>query len=269
MRLKHLDPEYWQKNYIKAKEQVEAFEFRGQSSWFFHASDLVRLAKTAYALGRPLEESRSWLRQATNAYRELFALRGTSFSHRGRFENGKLIPEETVASDGYTSVDSFHAAMAALTLGDIDLARELVELAGHSPNGAFVSPRSEICTTNQQTLSHALNALILSDMDLANHEAGKFAVRRATKLEQQIALTISALATKRDVLAERDALLFYHEKIASQRDNRHDISYWLCLPALGLSFLAMHFGRYAPAELTTDCVYCPIALFTGSQTAAG
>lgn len=269
MRLKYLDPDYCQKGYIAVRQRVEAFEFRGQSSWYFHAHDLVSLAKKAYALGLPLAETRSWLRQATAAYRELFALRGTSFSRRIRYKDGKPLPEETVATDGYTSVHSFNAALAALTLGDIDRARELVELAGHSPNAAFVSPRSEICTTNQQTLSHALNALLASEMDLASHEAGKLAVRRATKIEQQIALMISAIARGRDVLAERDALLFYHEKIASQRDNQRNCGYWLSLPALGLSFLAMHFGEYEPADLETDSVYCPIALFADSKTTAG
>jgi hypothetical protein len=62
--------------------------------------------------------------------------------------------------------------------------------------------------------------------------------------------------------------LFYHEKLASQRDNQHDSNYWLCLPALGLSFLAVHFGQYEPADLETDSVYCPIAVLT-ELTSAG
>jgi hypothetical protein len=268
MRLKYLDPDNCQKGYIITRQRVEAFEFRGQSSWYFQANDLVRLAKTAYALDLPLAETRSWLRQATHAYRQLFALRGTSFSQRGSFKEGKLVPVETVPTDGYTSVDSFNAALAALTLGDIHLARELVDLAGHSPNAALVSPRSQVCTTNQQTLSYALNALVASDMEIAAHEAGKLAVRRATRVQQQIALTISAIATNHDVLAERDALLFYHEKLASQRDNQHDSDYWLCLPALGLSFLAVHFGQYESADLETDSVYCPITVLT-ELTSAG
>src|SRR5688572_3704515 len=121
MRLNYLHPDECHKLYSGAKQRVEAFEFRGQSSWYFHASELVRLAKTAYALGRPLAECRTWLRQATTAYRELFALRGTSFSKKTIYKDGKPLTEETVSSDGYSSVESFDAALASLTLGDFDL----------------------------------------------------------------------------------------------------------------------------------------------------
>jgi len=262
MRLKYLDSAYCQQRYADEVKSIETSGLRGQSSWYFRANAFVRLAKTAYALGLPLAESRSWLRQATAAYRELFALRGTSFSKRTRYRDGKPLPEETIPEDGYTSVDSFNAALASLTLQDIQCAQELVELAGNTPNAAYVSPRSEVCTTNEQTLSHALNALLSSDMDLAKREAGKLAVRSGTRIEKQIARIMSAIATDGDVLAERDTLLFYHEQAASRRDSQLDASTWLSLPALGLSFLAMSIRKYESAALATDSIYCPIALLT-------
>jgi hypothetical protein len=269
VRLKYLDPDNVRIRYIAERKRVEELELRGQSSWYSQANALVRLAKLAYALGLPLAESRSWLQQATAAYRELFALRGTTFYKQTRYQDGKPLPEETLADDGYTSVDSFNAALAALTLQNINLARELAELAGHSPSAALVSPRSEVCTTNEQTLSHALNALLASEMDLASREAGKLSARKATNIEKQIALTISAIATNGDVLTERDALLFYHAKAATRHENQLDASFWLCLPALGLSFLAMHFAGYQPADLETESLYCPVALLTESETTGG
>lgn len=260
MRLKHLNLDDCQQLYTAEKKRVEEFVFRRQDSWYFHANGLVRLAKIAYAMGNPLLECRSWLRQATDAYRELFALRGTTFSKHTKFEDGKPLPEETIQEDGYTSVDSFNAALAALAIQEVALGRELVELAGPSPNAQLVSPRSEVCTTNEQTLSHALNALLASDLDLASHEAGKLAVRRATQFEKQIALTISAIATDGDVVAELDALLFFHEKLALRRDNISDPTYWFCLPALGLASLSVHRGQIARTDLTEDNVYFPVEL---------
>lgn len=267
MRIKHLNVDDCRQRYVAEKTRVEEFKCRQQTSWYFQANALVRLAKIAYAVGQPLSECRSWLRQATNAYRELFALRGTTFSIRTNYKDGKPLPAEKIPDDGYTSVDSFNAAVAALAIHDFDLARELVQLAGHSPNANLVSPRSEVCTNNEQTMSHALNALLESDLELASREASKLAVRRATKIEKQIGLIISAIATDGDVLSERDALLLHHENLASRRDNQINVSFWLCLPALGLSFLSISFGQYAFADLETDSVYCPMAMLTESETA--
>ena len=268
MRLKYLNADDCERRYTAEIQRIGAFEVRGQSSWYFQANALVRLAQIAYAVGRPLAECRSWFRQATGAYHELFALRGTSFSKQTRFIDGKALPEETVANDGYTSVDSFNAALVSLSFQDITLAHALVELAGHSPSAYLVSPQSEVCTTNAQTLSHALNALIASDLEIAHREATKLTVRRATKIEQQIALMISAIATDGDVLTERDALLYYHAKLATRRDNHADTSLWLSLPALALTFLAMHFRHYDLGELETDSVYCPIAMLLDADTHA-
>jgi hypothetical protein len=267
MRINYANFDCCQQYYDATKNDVEEFEFQDQYSWFSQAHALVRLAKTAYALEHPLSECYECLRKAVDAYRELFALRGTSFSKVTKYKDGKPLPEETVPSDGYTSVDSFDAGLVCLTIGKVDLARELVELAGHSPEAKLVSPRSEVCTTNQQTLSHALNALLAGDSDLARHETSKLGVRRAPKIETQIGLMISAIATKGDLLTARNELLFYHEKLAKQRDNQNIATYWLSLPALGLSFLSMHLGQYRPADLESDSVYCPTALF--AESAAG
>lgn len=269
MRLKYLNSDDCQQLYASEKKGVEEFEVQRQSSWYFHANALVRLAKIAYAIGRPFAECRSWLYQATSAYRELFALCGTSFSKRTMYKDGRPLPEETISDDGYTSADSFNAALTSLTIQEIDLSRKLVELAGRSPNANLVSPRSEVCTTNEQTLSHALIALLAADFELANHEASKLAVRRGTQFEKQVGLTISAIATRGDVITEVNALLFYHEKLALRRDNVSDTTYWFCLPALGLSQLAIHLGQIGHSDLTGDNVYFPVELLLASETNAG
>src|SRR5262249_54752799 len=151
--------------------QVASFEFRNQSSWYQQAYALIRVAKLAYVLGHPLSETQTSLRHAVDAFRQLFSLRGQSFCIHTKYRDGKPVGEEKVFDDGYSSVESFLAALVCLVVHDIPTARVLVDLAGPSPNAQHVSPKSEICTSNQQTLSHALNAILARDFQRACDEA--------------------------------------------------------------------------------------------------
>jgi len=260
MRLKYLEPEYGQRCYDDFLKHVESFEPRNQSSWFFQARGLVSVASTAYAIGRPFSESRTWLLKATEAFKQLFALRGTAFTKTTRYRAGKPLPEELVAEDGYTSHDSMLAVYAALVLRDVPLASGLVELAGPSPNAQFVSPRSQVCTTSVQKLSHALNALVAGDMKLAEQEANRPQIRAGTKTDRLLAAAISALATGGDVIAARDEILKHHATQAMRDLHPGASTFWVCYPALGVSSLAMHLHGYEPGQLETDSVYCPIGL---------
>lgn len=247
-------------HYQQTRQRVDLFEPKGQSSWHGHASNWLILANLAYALGYPLQESRDALRESIVAYRELFSRRGQTAYTRTMYHDGKPLPQETIVDDGYTSVDSFNAALVALIVHDIAATRDLVELAGHSPDAKYVSPKSEVCTTNQQTLSHALNAVLVQDMELADHEARKFTVRRCNQFEQQCAATISAIACNGDVLSELEALLFYHAKMAKRRDNWTNSTTYLCLPGLGLANLAIQLGRIELSDLSCEDLHAPSGL---------
>jgi hypothetical protein len=269
MRLKYLISDDCRQRYAIERDSVQNFDGQHQGSWYFQAYALVRLSQIAYAIGHPFAECRFWLHQATSAYRELFALRGTSFSKRVMYKDGKPLPEETISDDGYTAVDAFNAALASLAIQDIELSRELIELAGRSPNANLVSPRSEVCTTNELTLYHALIALLAADMDRANREANKLTVRRGTQIEKQIGLIISAIATRSDVVTEVGTLLYYHEKLALRRDHLSDTTYWFCLPALGLSQLAICLGQISHSDLQIDNAYFPVELLLASAEKTG
>ena len=260
MRLKQLDAAYGQFCYDNAVNLVTEFEFRRQSSWYFQSGTLVRLAQIAYAIDHPLDECRDWLRQATQAFRELFLLRGTTVSTVTKYKNGQPANTIEVADDGYTSKESFLAALVALALQDDKLARDLILLAGPSPNARLVSPQSEVCTSNEQTLSHALNALIQNDDSLAEREAAKLSVRRGSQMEKQIAELITAIATSGDAAGQLQALLSCHKKLAIRRDNLLSPQFWLCLPALGLASLALMRKRLDRSELPDDNPYFPTSL---------
>ena len=117
VRHPNIDEAFFRQIYEQQLQQVAEFESRNQSSWYFQANSLMSLAKLAYALGQPLKEVRNTLRCATAAYRELFSLRGQSFCLQTRYNAGKPLPEEKVFDDGYSSVDSFHAAVISLIVG--------------------------------------------------------------------------------------------------------------------------------------------------------
>jgi hypothetical protein len=259
-RLPHLLLEAYREHYEHTRRHVSEFQPRTQACWYSHANELILLAKLAHAIGRPLSEVRATLRESLPAFAELFSLRGKSPYLQTRYKDGVPLPQEQVFHDGYTSVDSFHAALVALITEDIARARALVELAGHSPGAEYVSPQSEVCTSNQQTLSHALNAVLAQDMDGARRETQKLAARRGNQLEQQIAATIAAIADARDVRTELDALLFYHAKLAKRGNSHPNASLLLCLPALGLASLAVQLGQLQHSDLDADNLYAPWGL---------
>ena len=151
-----------------------------------------------------------------------------------------------------------------MAIPDIAYTQQLIDLAGHSPCAEYVSPASEVCTTNQQTLSHAINALAVGDFESAEREALKLSVRRGTKMEKQIATVANAIATSNCIAVEIDAMLFFHDKIARQTGNKTDSDFYLCLPAIGLANIALHFGRLERDELDHSNVYCPADLLVNN-----
>lgn len=264
MRLPYLRFEDCSRHHAETLKQVSAFEPRNQSSWYSHAYALIRLAKLAYVIGRPFSETRANLRESVTAFHELFSRRGQTVYSHTPYKDDKPLPTVQLVEDGYSSVDSLNAALVCLITENTARARALVELAGQSPNAQYVSPQSEVCTSNQQTLSHALNAVLAQNYDAAWRETQKIAVRRGTALEKQTAATIGAIATNGDVRTELDAVLFQHGKLAKRQDNWTDASLYLCLPALGLASLAVQLGRLEYADLDGDNMYAPAALLLES-----
>jgi hypothetical protein len=176
------------------------------------------------------------------------------------YQDGQPLPEETIVDDGYTSVDSFDAAILALTVCDVATARELVNLAGNSPNAELVSPQSEVCTSNQQTLSHALNALLAGDLNQAQVEARKLEGRKGNRHDKRLGSILGAIAADSDVLGELEGLLHNFAKEAKRNEKQLHTNCFLCLPALGLAQLAISLGEIELADLDPDNPYAPPAL---------
>ena len=260
MRVSHLNLEWYQKFYNELRQTVASRGPNSQSSWWFHAHDLAVLGQLAIALEHPLAETRACFRQAVDAYREVFLRRGQSISKRVLYQDGQPLPEETIVDDGYTSVDSFDAAILALTVCNVATALELVKLAGHSPSAELVTAQSEVCTSNQQTLSHALNALLAGDLNQAQVEARKLEARKGNRHDRRLGAILGAIAKDSDVLSELEGLLYDFAKEARLGEKQLHSGCFLCLPALGLTRLAISLGRIELTDLDPDNPYVPTAL---------
>jgi len=262
MRLSYLLEGDCRTHYDDVASRIAAFasETARQSEWLFHAHDLGRLAGLAYALASPLTECRSALEKSVPAFHEVFSRRGTSHYFRTPYKDGKPLPEETIVEDGYTSRDSFQAVLTSLVVEGLDRTQTLVALAGSKPGASLVAPQSEVCTTNEQTISEALNALVQEDRKRAAGEARKLEVRKGSQLDKQTAATIVTIATGGDAAGEIETLLAFHTRMARARDRWTDCSTYLCLPALGLASLAIQLGELDASDLDAEALCAPTAL---------
>lgn len=262
MRLSYLLEGDCRRHYEDVASRVATFAgaTTRQTDWLFHAQDLGRLASLGYALDAPLAECRNALEKSVAAFHEAFSRRGTSHYFHTPYRDGKPLPEETIVEDGYTSRDSFRAILTSLVVQGLQETQTLVALAGSKPGAGLVAPQSEVCTTNEQTISEALNALVQKDRTRAAGEARKLEVRKGSQLDKQTAATILAIATGGDAAGEIETLLAFHTRIARARDRWTDCSTYLCLPALGLASLAIQLGELDPSELDADTLYAPPAL---------
>lgn len=262
MRLSYLLEDDCRRHYADVAARIATFasDTARQSEWLFQAHDLGRLAGLAYALGSPLTDCRSALEKSVLAYREIFSRRGTSHYFHTPYRDGKPLPEETIVEDGYTSRDSFRAVLTSLVVQGLPETQSLVALAGSKPGASLVAPQSEVCTTNEQTISEALNALVQEDRKRAAGEARKLEVRKGSQLDKQTAAAIVTVATGGNAAGEIETLLAFHTRMAKARDRWTDCSTYLCLPALGLASLAIQLGELDPSDLDADALYAPTAL---------
>lgn len=268
MRFTYANLEWCQEFYEQTCRAINAFEPRSQSCWFQQAYQLMTAARLAYALGHPLSVTRERLQAAVTAFRELFAQRGQTTSTRTLYRNGQPLPPEIIYEDGFTPVQCWDAAIVALIAHDVATARSLMELAGSNPGAQYVSPMSEVCTTSQQTLSNALNAALAGDFELAQNLARRLEFQKGTRLEQRFGSILAAIAADGFVFSEVEHLLIEHQKSARRPTASTDQEQFLCLPALGLIRLAMHYQRLKLADLDFTNDYAPVSLL-GIEKIAG
>lgn len=222
------------------------------------------VAMDSYALGYPLADVRKSLSLVATYYLRVFELRGTGHYTQTSTRRNRTWTE-TLTDFGTTSSQrAFDAICIALSASEFDIARDIARRTEDPPKASYLGPTSETCTPNQQRVSYALRNLVLGDVDQVEPELDRLFVKKPKKeatLADQADM-IRGLATRSvgKFLTGLDALLFRHEKEARRPRVTCNPELFLCLPALGLSSLALQLEVCRREDLPPDNPFLPLEI---------
>jgi hypothetical protein len=194
---------------------------RTRTDWL--ARDWLAIGHYRYGLGYPVGEVRQAYAQFTAACVRVVELRG---------------------SKDFSTTNSwrcFEGVCLALAAGEYARADELAKAIRDPAGAKYVSPRSEVCTSNQQRLAYAVKHVFRGHTEKADNE-----LRRVWPSDREEEASLEKMI--RGLLEMNDArfqeglfeLLFWHAKQVKQCpmiSGAPDL--YFCLPAVGLSILAV------------------------------
>jgi hypothetical protein len=219
-----------------------------------------------YALGFPLDLVRQAFAEAAAAYLKVFELRGTSEAFpvvvltvdpTKSEDDPAYAGERTLHPPGTrdysltNSQDCFQSICLALIAGEYETADKLADLMWDPPGASYIGLRSEVCTPNQQHLAYALKHLLQNHPETADKELKQVWQRKNEEQVAFMAKIVRGLVEKNDVFFAEglQELLFWHRKQVKKPYNQMNPEMYFCLPALGLSVLAVRGGRVASGSL--------------------
>jgi hypothetical protein len=218
-------------------------------AWDAVGNDCRELAYVLYASGESLDRVRALLADSAQAHLELVKRRATG-------DGGPSSPRPQEYATGH-SCSTYLAICMAETSGEGDLARALAPFVWDPPGASYVAPNSVICTTDQQTIAYTLKHVVLNrDADAQEQ------LRRLTRVPEDVIgdkLMIRGII-ERDrgrVLDGHSRVLAWHERVAAEKANYRVAKYYLSLPALGLSAVALQRGVVALNDLPADNPHFP------------
>lgn len=249
-----------------------------QTRYLCLADEHMEIGLFRYGLGHPFEEIREAFRQAAQAYMKVFELRGTEepFDVTLVTYDPKLPPDDPASilamralhppgSKDYSvtcSRNGLEAVYVALVGDEPVIAERLAAMIWDPPDADYIGPSSETCTPNQQHLAYAVKHLFANDMSACVSELGSVrAKKRETDVRVQAEM-VRALAENRDALFLESLceLLAWHKKHARREENRTESEFYLSMPGLALSILAIRRGLVRTDQLPHDNVYLPLEL---------
>jgi hypothetical protein len=147
----------------------------------------------------------------------------------------------------------------ALIGGVPALARALAVCLWDPPDASYVAANSVLVTNNQQSLAYALRCLLVEGPERTMEELRSM---RGARPDLGTEAIIRGLATadRASILAGIDSALDAHAREAQKKVNHRVTDYFLCIPVLGLSALALSRGLLALPELPADDRYAPWTL---------
>jgi hypothetical protein len=234
----------------------------------------------SYFLGYPLPEVRDAFACAAAADLRVAELRGTedrfpvvlvtfdpSFPP-GDPRRAVQKPAHPPGSKDYSlgnSQRNFEAVTWALTAGEYGLARQIASLARDPPKASYLGLSSEVCTPNDQRIAYAVKHVFAGQAELARAELDRVRPNKretSSRDNLDVARMVRALAgDDGDLFLDglRD-LLAWHESRALRKQNNNSPGFFLCLPALGLSALALHRNLIARDQLPDGNPFFPLDL---------
>jgi hypothetical protein len=222
----------------KDKELLMLREEPGKLATDWLARDWLYIGHYRYALGYPLSEVRQAYAQFTAAWVRVVELRGTG-------------------SKDFSTTNSwrcFKGVCLALVADEYARADELAKAIWDPPGAKYIGPRSEVCTSNQQRLAYAVKHVFQGHNGEADRELKRVWPSGREEEAAFLAKTIRGLLEMNDAWFQEGLLelLFWHAKQVKQSRMISDPDLYFCLPAVGLSILAVRRQLVPKSALPED-----------------
>jgi hypothetical protein len=247
-------------------------------------SDLEILAAQHYALGAPLDDVRRLLQESLDAGWRVHELRGTEdvfpvtivrldlSKSEDDPASATSTPRDPPGTKDYSvgnSWDGFEEACRAFGIGNWALGEAFARKIWDPPSARWVGPKSQVCSTHQQRLAYVFrDALAGGDSET---------LRPLLNVIHARPLRIGMMAEvmkglfegdKRGFLMGLSALLHAHGAWARRGSCQTYTDLFMCVPALGMSAIAVRRGLVEVGELPRQNPHLPVELFAG-QGAGG
>lgn len=268
LRLEHV-PELLQRI-----ESDPAKEFQ-QQHWSGLACDYETIAFYSYGLGHSLDAVIDAFQNAARAFLNVVRLRGTlppfeayvvEPAHQGEGDpegiEFTIRPLNDTQSRDFSlsnSRDNYYAVCEARIAGDRDSAMELARMICDPPDASYIGPNS-FCTPADQKLAYALRAFYEGRTSDIESELRKLRTRSDGIRSQATMLRALGAGDGAVFLEGLDSLLRWHEKDARSKENRGDPEFFMSIPAVGLSGLAVDRGICRVNQLPSESPFLPIDL---------
>lgn len=245
------------------------------------ASSYKHLAASQFAVGEPLTLVKENLRNSAKWTLRVFELRGTAYAAivskpiYSKENPGEILEEKVLTppdARDYSATNSrkgYQGIYNSLVGGDYETDRQIAALIWDPPDADYIHKFSPhvCCTPNDQHHAYALREYYAGNTTEAVAHLKK--VRTGTTPKNEMVLgfqakMLLAILTK-DLQLFVDnliPLLDWHEQNAKRKPNHDASEFYLCLPALGLSVLALHSGLCQVDNLPPYYIHFPLELLS-------
>ncbi len=151
--------------------------------------------------------------------------------------------------------------IGALIAGEDSVAKKLAARIWDPPNASYIGPRS-FCTPNGQCLAYALREQLHGTAASMESELQRLKLRQADTMVAHQAVMVRAISSidSGSFLNALTHLLDWHEHEARMEDNRRDTEFYICMPGLGLSRLAIRRQVCILSDLPQGNIFLPLEL---------